>query len=265
MSGALALLLTLGLAAGEGELKIANPHATYGYLGATRPRQGILAGDVAYFTFDVKNLKLDKHGQASYSLLVEVFDAKGRKAFRIGPRNATAVNCLGGHSLPCSAQMVIPLGTEPGIYTMRVKIHDRLADRGVVFETKGKVLPPDFGLVRVGTFADRAGQVPIAPVGVPGQAVYVNFSAVGFGRDKDSKLPDIKVALRVLDEKGASTGAVPLTGRAHEGIAEAAPLVGMQLGLTLNRVGRFTLELSATDQIDGKTARVTFPLRVVAP
>src|SRR5262249_55700536 len=58
MMTALACLLTLSLApAQEGKLEIVNPRATYGYLGARRPKdgKGVLPGDVLHFRFDVKN------------------------------------------------------------------------------------------------------------------------------------------------------------------------------------------------------------------
>ena len=38
----------------------------------------------------------------------------------------------------------------------------------------------------------------------------------------------------------------------------------MQFGITLNKVGNFTVELEATDKISGKSAKVHLPLRVVS-
>jgi hypothetical protein len=267
MMTALACLLTLGLApAQEGKLEIVNPRATYGYLGALRPKEGkgILPGDVLHFRFDVKNMKLDSNGRASYSLLVEVFDAKGHQIFRLGPHNATAQCYLGGDTLPCSAHLDIPLTTKPGVHTLKVTVHDRSADKTVGFEYKGLVRPADFGIVQVGTFADREGKVPKAPVGVLGSSVFINFAAVGFVRDKTSKQPDIDVSLRVLDAEGKPTMPKPLTGRADRDIPEGLAIVPMQFGLTLNRAGHYTIELSATDRHSGKSARVTFPIRALA-
>jgi hypothetical protein len=265
MSAAFACLIALSLpAATEGQLQIVNERDTYGYLGATRPKgSGVLPGEIAFCTFDIKNIKLDDKGRASYSMLVEGLDPKGQLAFRLGPHNAKAQCYLGGNTLPCSAHLEIPPHMTPGTYTIRVTVEDRIAGKKATFEGKGKVLPAGFGLVRVGTFADRELKVPAPPVGTPGQSLYLGFAAVGFGRAKDGGQPDVKVSLRVLDEKGQPTMPAPLGGRAHEQVPPDALLLPMQLGLTMHRPGRFTIELSAADQVSGRTARVRLPLRVL--
>jgi hypothetical protein len=258
------LLLTLSLLpAQEGPLTIENARATYGFLGATRLPGTLHAGDIAFFAFDLQNIKLDNAGKASYSITVEVLDGQGKTYFKQGPTNATALSYLGGNTLPCSAQLEVPLNTPPGIYSLKVTVHDRAADKTVVLERKGKVLPADFGLIHVGTFADREAKVPKSPVGVVGESLYIGFAAVGFARDKKSGQPDLQLSLRVLDDKGKPTMAAPLGGRANQDIAEDLKILPMQFALTLNRVGRFTAELTATDQLNGKTSRVTFPIRVV--
>ena len=97
----LAALATVG--AQNAPLEIANAHATYGYLGAPHPTvEGRLPGDTIFFTFDIKNMKLDDAGRASYTLLVEVTNDKGQLIYKLGPTNAVAQNYLGGNSLPCS-------------------------------------------------------------------------------------------------------------------------------------------------------------------
>jgi hypothetical protein len=264
MSTTLACLIALSLpAAKEGGLEIVNARPTYGYLGAARPRTGVLPGEIGHFSFDVKNMKKDAKGLSSYGILVEGYDHQGKLAFKLGPHNATAQCYLGGDTLPCSAFLEIPPHMPPGDYVMKVTIEDRLAKQKVTHEVKGKVLPPGFGLVRVGTFGDRELKVPMPPLGVPGQSVYVAFSAVGFSRSKDGQ-PDLQVSLKVLDDKKQPTMPEPLSGRIHAGIPADHLLVPMQFGITLNRPGQYTIELNATDQVSGKTSRVTFPLRVLA-
>jgi hypothetical protein len=264
MFAALACLLTFTGAPAR-PLEIVNAQPTYGHLGALRPKgKGALPGDVFHFRFDIKNMKIDANGRASYSLLVEVLDGKGEHLFRYGPHNATAQNCLGGDSMPCTAQLDVPLETPPGAAVLRVTVTDRSDGRKVVFQTKGKVLPADFGLVRVGTFADSLAKTPIAPVGVVGGSLYVHFAAVGFARAKESGQPDLDVSLRVLDEAGKPTMPAPLSGRANADIPSSVKILPMQFGLTLNRPGRFTVELNATDRLSGKTSQVRFPIRVEA-
>jgi hypothetical protein len=247
----------------EGQLEIVNARPTYGYLGPARPRTGVLPGDVAHFRFDIKNMALDKAGKASYTLLLKVIDAKGKTRYRLGPTNSVALNCLGGDSMPCSASLEVPLDTPAGPVELQVLLQDRVSGRKAAFKSKGKVLPADFGLVRVGLFADPESKVPASAVGVVGEVRYVGFAAVGFARDKTSGQPDLDVSLRVKDEQGKETMPAPLTGRVTADVPAEMLVVPMHFGLTLNRTGNFTVELSGTDRRSGKTSRVSFPLQVV--
>jgi hypothetical protein len=258
-------LLALVLAGGqESKLAIVNPHATYGHLGAARPKGSApLPGDILYFSFDIKNLKLDAKGRASYSIGIDVFDEKGDLSFQQKPQNAIAQNYFGGNLLSCSSFMEVPLNSKPGPRSWRIVLKDRNSGQSVTAEGKGMVRPADFGLVQVGTFADREGKVPTPPVGVIGSNLYVNFGTVGFGRDTSSKQPNHKVTLRVLDESGKATFPEPLEGHVHQDVPEEMKIIPLQFGLTMNRTGRFTIEISAQDAISGKSDRVTFPVRVL--
>jgi hypothetical protein len=260
------LLVALGFAAAQdAPLEIVNARATYGYLGATHPPgDGRLPGDIIYFTFDIKNMKLDDGGRAAYSLLVEVKDDKDQLIYKRGPINAIAQNYLGGNALPCSAHLDVPFDSAPGIHHFKVTITDRQTNKSVSLERKGKILAPAFGLVRVGTYADREGKVPAAPVGVNGETLYLDFSPVGFARDNSTKQPNLYVSMRVLDDKGQPTFAKPLTGAVDKDVPEDVQVLRMQFGITLNRVGNFTIELDAADKISGKTAKVRLPLKVVS-
>jgi len=257
--------LAMVLAAGdEAKLEIANPRFTYGYLGAIRPRTGALPGDVIHFSFDVKNLKLDATGRTAYSLAIDITDEQGNLFYQQKPYNSVAQAFFGGNTLPCSARLSIPLDTKPGIYNLKVTIEDRIAKTSVVHEGKGKVIEPGFGLIRVGTYADAEGRTPVPPVGVVGGSLYVDFSAVGFGRDAKTKQPDLKVQLRVLDDKGQATFVKPLSGHVKEGVLENARIIPLQFGLTLNRPGRFTIELDARCEVCGKSSTVRLPVRILA-
>ena len=88
------------------------------------------------------------------------------------------------------------------------------------------------------------------------------FVAVGFARGKE-KQPDLSATLRVLDEGGKDTSAKPFTGRLNKDVAPDAAAVPLQFGVTLNRAGRFTLELTATDHVSGQKSKVSMPLKVV--
>jgi hypothetical protein len=257
--------VVLILAAGQDDpLAIANVRSTYGYLGAPRKiGGGILPGDTAHFTFDIKNLKLDDAGKAFYSIAIEIRDEQGKLFFEQKPYNSVAQNFLGGNSLPCSAHVEVPLDAKPGTMAWKATVKDRTTKQTVTVTGKGKILPADFGIVQVGLFADAETRVPMSAVGVVGNSAYLQFSAVGFDRDKEAKQPDVAVSMRILDEQGKPTIAKPIVGKINANVNPQDNLVPMLFSVTLNRAGRFTLELSAEDKLTGKTSRILYPIRVL--
>jgi hypothetical protein len=250
----------------EGALEIANPRGTYGHLGATKPKDiGILPGDTAYFGFEIKNLKFDANGKASYSVAIEIRDADGKIFYEQRPRNSIAQNFLGGNSLPCAAFVEVPLDAKPGAVDWKVTVVDRATKQSTSLSGKGKVLPADFGIVQVGLFADAEARAPVSAVAVVGDSVYLRLAAVGFARDKDRKQPHVKVSMRIIDEKGQPTMPQPIVGTINADVPETERMLPVQFGITLNRPGRFTIELTAEDAVSGKQARVSYRLRVLQP
>lgn len=248
----------------ENTLEIANPRRTYGYRGAPRPKDtGILPGDTAHFSFEIKNLKLDANGKASFSIAIEIRDASGKVFFEQKPYNTVAQNFLGGNSLPCSAHVDVPFDAKPGPVDWKLTIVDRASKQTAVVSGKGNILPADFGVVQVGLFGDAEGRVPNSAVAVVGDSAYLNLSTVGFARDKGTKQPDIEVSMRILDEKGQPTMAKPIVGKINQGVGPKDQILPVQFGLTVNRAGRFTIEITAEDKIGGKRAQVSYGLRVL--
>jgi hypothetical protein len=256
----LGLLLPAGADAGP---EIADLHATYGHLGAVRPKgPGLIPGDVASFTFSIKNLKLDKTGRADYSVAIEVRDAKGKLVYEQKPFNGIAQSQFGGNSLPCSANIAVPFDAQPGKVSWKVTVKDRTTDKSAEAKGEGNVLAAKFGIIRVGTFADPEAKVAIAPLGVVGGRLYVDFAVVNFARDAMKK-PDVKFELRILDDKGQPTSAEPMVGGVREDIPEDARMVPVQFGMTLSRPGNFTAELTAKCVVCGAEEKIQLPIRVL--
>ena len=265
MWSTVALLLALQVApAQNATLAIDNDRFLYGYHGAERKDSAFLPGDVVFLAFNIQNMTFDATGQASFSIGMEVLDGSGMSRFRQIPRNQQAHDYLGGGMLQSVADVQIPLTAPSGEYTIKLTITDRAAKVAKTLEKKVRVLPADFGLVHVHTTPDREGKVAATPIGTLGESLYVNFAVVGFQREDAKKQPSIEVSLRVLDDKGNATAAQPLTGKTDRDIPEAMKLIPLQFGLTLNRVGRFTVELTATDKLSGKSARVSLPMLVTS-
>ena len=68
--------------------------------------------------------------------------------------------------------------------------------------------------------------------------------------------------MRVLDENDKPMRAKPYSVQVNKDVPDDAALVPGQFFLSLNRPGKFTVELTATDKAGGKKAQLTFPLTV---
>jgi hypothetical protein len=53
-----------------------------------------------------------------------------------------------------------------------------------------------------------------------------------------------------------------MTLQVNKDVPDNLPMVPMQFMLSLNRPGKFTVELTATDQVAKKTTKLSFPLTV---
>jgi hypothetical protein len=55
-----------------------------------------------------------------------------------------------------------------------------------------------------------------------------------------------------------------MTSQVNKDVPDGAQQLPLQFLLSLNRPGKFVVELSATDQVTGKKAKLTFPLKVLS-
>ena len=109
---------------------------------------------------------------------------------------------------------------------------------------------------------DRDGRLPAAALGV-GQAAWLQLGAVGFARPGGDQPPAVSFSLRFLDEAGKPTQAKPIEVPALKGLSPGQTLVPVQFLLSPNRPGKFTAEITATDEVGKKTATLSVPLTVV--
>jgi hypothetical protein len=258
----LAFVAALGsVPAQPGQLALTHARLTYGALGAPRPTNKFLPGDSFVLAFDIEGIKADANGKVLYSMGMEVTDQSGKVHFKQVPRDLETVMSLGGSSLPAYASVHVGFDQEPGTYTVKVTVTDRAAKSSKSVTMSGELLPRAFGLVRPVISGDPEGKTP-APFPSEGQPVWINFSAVGFGRDTSGKT-NLNVSLRVLDENGKPTLAKPFVGVVNDDTPKTVQAVPMQFALDLNRAGKFTLQLEAADKASGKTATLSLPLTVL--
>jgi hypothetical protein len=254
----------LSLAPGQaGRLALVNVRPTYGPLGSARPDHTILPGDVYYLSFDIDGLRADGAGKARYTIALDVADASGKTIFKQDPQAQEATSAFGGTRIPASIRLSPSVEQRSGSYTLKLTVTDPATRASQSLEQTVQVLPKAFGLVQLAVTADPDGQIPVPFIGAPGQTLHVHALAVGFGRDRSKKQPNVSVEMRILDDQGKPTMAKPFSGVVNENVAENAPLVPLPFTLPLTRAGKFTVELKATDQVSGKTAQLSFPLTVL--
>lgn len=256
----IALLTALGAAPGQSGLSLTHVRSTHGLLGPVRHNEALAPGDNMFLSFDINGIRVDPEGKVRYSMAIELSDSSGKVMFRQEAKEQEARASLGGDSVPAYAHLSVGLDTPPGQYQMRVTVKDLASGQEQSLSRKLSVKPKDFALVRTTVTLDPEAHYPAA-VFASGQGVWVHCSAVGFGRGPD-KQPDVSFEMRVLDESGKPTLANPVTGAPPKGLP--GDLSGLPMGfpLTLNRPGRFTVELQATDRISGKKATMSFPIVV---
>jgi hypothetical protein len=265
MGTAVVLLAVLGLpAADAGELRLTNVRPTHCVLGPTRAVDKLLPGDSYVVSFDIEGITTDDAGKARYSVGIDVADADGKVLFKQEPKEQDAQTSLGGGRLPAYALLNVGLEAKPGVYNLKVTVTDLATKKTAELTRKGEVLPKGFGIVRVTTSSDAEGHYPISVPG-SGDWLFLHCGVVGFERNGSGKQPDVSVAMRVLDEDGKPTTAKPVTVKVDKDVPETATAVPIRLLLSLNRPGKFTVELTATDRLSNKTGTLSFPLTVVSP
>jgi hypothetical protein len=257
------VLLFLSLIPGQASapFNLANARTTYDMFGAPRPDTAFLPGDKLVLSFDIEGMQPDAAGKVLYSIAMEVTDGKGAAQLKQAPRDQEATLALGGNHVPAFASLQIGMDQPPGDYTVKLTVTDRVAKASKTLTKTYQLLPKGFGLVRLSTTQDPGGQYPL-PFPAEGQPLWVNFVAVGFARDQGKGQPNLSVMLTVLDETGKPTMARPFTGEVNQNIPPQAQALPLQFLVDLNRAGRFTIALAATDQVSGKTAKLSFPVVV---
>jgi hypothetical protein len=211
--------------------------------------------------FDIEGISVDDDGKVRYSTVLEVNDASGKVLFKQAPQKSEAKMSLGGNRVPAYAQISVGLNTPPGDYGCKITVKDLISGKEKSITRSAKVAAKDFALVRTAVSVDLDGQYPVI-VYASGQGIWVSCSAVGFERDRTSKQPNVQFEIRVLDERGEPIHRKPTINSVNKDVLEQASAVPMAFPLSLNRPGKFTVELLANDQISGKKAKTSFPITV---
>jgi hypothetical protein len=261
---AIALVVLGAAAAPAGALELKNVRSIYGPFGGVRAGNKLLPGDIIFLSFEMEDLKMDPDsGLVNYTNRLEVIDDKGKVIFARDNKDNKRYLALGQARLPDRAQVVTGTEQAAGKYTVKLTVTDNNAanpkgpKESKSFVYKFEILEKDFGLIHA-----------VSPsVGVVNQDFQAQCALVGFGRDA-KKMPNVSVRLIIRDEKGNPTLPKAFISNIPKDLPDDVDvkkldLVPLPFPIFLNRPGRFTLEVTATDHLSKKTVSVSFPLLVL--
>jgi hypothetical protein len=272
MLTALAMAAVLGgTPAQPGELKLTNVRTTAGELGPTREVSKLLPGDILFIAFDVEGLTIDAEGVAQYSMLMEVTNAAGARVLpppgeKLEPRPLSEFVPLRGNKIPARAYVTAGLDQPAGNYNCRIVVTDLKSKAAGTLNMKFEIAKKDFGIVAVYTSHDPKGELSSPAAGTVGQTVYIWFSIATFDRDPKTKQPDVELEFQLYDDKGAATLPTPRKhiqdAKSPNQVRDGDGAFSLNFPLFMNRPGKFTVEIKATDRVSKKTATYKLPVTV---
>jgi hypothetical protein len=247
-------------------LELKNVRATYGILGQERKDNTVLPGDIYVLSFDIEGLQVAKGDVIRYSIGVEFINKDGKTEFKQDPVPQEVTPTLGGNRVPAYANVTVGKDVTPGEYTVRVTVSDQTANKTQKLEQKFEVQSLRFGLVRVGfAYPVALPPPPAPPVGVVGQALIFQATAVEVGLSDKTKNPDLLAEVNIVDEAGKPTLSQPLQGKVQDISEEFRRLrvIPMSFAIQVNRPGKFKVTMAVTDKITGKKAEQTLDLTAI--
>jgi hypothetical protein len=262
------MLTTLVLMAGlqvtaqqDAGLRLTNPVLSHSALRVPRQNAEVLPGDMIFLCFDIEGLKESADGRVQYAIGMELRNKDNKLVFEQKPQKAQALNSLGGGKLPGFARADIG-DTPAGEYAMTVAVIDNNTATKAKQEIAQKftVLPKALGIVSLSLSYDPENKFAAPALGVPGQYLFVNFGVIGFQRDKDKK-PHFICEMRVLDESGKAVLEKPFSGTVTD-VPPQANIFPAQFLVSLNRSGKFKVELKVADKVANKEETKTIDLTV---
>jgi hypothetical protein len=260
---ALALAALAAVPAQGGQLKLTNVRLTVGELGPTRPNAKFLPGDALHLRFDINGLTIEANGDAKFKMETSVTDKTGKVIFKRDPVELLQFTPLGGNIIPAAALILIGLDQDPGDLVLSVTVEDSKTKAKDTATVKFEVTKRDFGIVAVRTTADIQGNLPTPNMGTIGQTIVVWYTVVSFERDAKTKQPKIEFQFQYLDEKGAPVLAMPHKHVQDSGVDEKDGQISLRFPLFLNRPGKFTVQITATDKVSNKKSTYELPVTIL--
>lgn len=260
---ALTLAALAAVPAQGGSLKLTNIRLTVGELGPTRPNAKFLPGDILFFAFDMNGLAVDNDGITKFKMETKVLDSNGKVHFKKDPQELGQFAPLRGNTIPARAYILMGLDQDPGNYVLEITVEDPKTKAKDTVSTKFEVLKRDFGIVNVYASYDEGGAISAPTQGIVGQTIYAQFTVASFQRDPKTKQPKIELQYQILDEKGTPTLPEPLKDLHERAVDEKDGIISARFPLFLNRPGKFTFRVIATDKVANKKSTYDLPVTIL--
>jgi hypothetical protein len=259
-------LLVLTPARSCAELEIKDIQSALGERGPERHTLEYFPEDEILIRYVVSGVRVDQEGKMDTRGKIRLTTAKGRVVREGDLKRQQGFLALGGGSYPAYVFLSLPPQAPAGEYTVSVTVEDLLASATATFERKVRVKPVEFAIVAQRFYRDAEAKVPAAAGGVLGDLLYVRFRVIGFERGRGGC--EVEMNLQVVDKQGKELLPKPLqVAFRNKDPAELKKISHLNFdpNFALNRVGDFTLCISVTDKIAGKTTKFEAPLHVTAP
>ena len=264
----LALALLAGVPAQPaGDLKLTNVRMTVGELGPPRVSNKLIPGDVLFIAYDIDGLTIDDEGIARYKMAMEVSDSTGKLIFKQDPRDLADFVPLRGNKMPARAYITVGLDQPPGTYACKITVTDPKTKATAGLTSKFEVTKREFAIVAVYASHDENGQLSAPTTGQVGQTIYVQFSVASFQRDAKLKQPNVEMEFQVFDDKNAPILGKPLKqvqdAKSPTPVKDTDGAFAVRFPLFMNRPGKFTVQITATDKETKKSVTYKLPVTVL--
>ncbi len=174
---------------------------------------------------------------------------------------------MGGDSFPAFVNLSMPEQVpEGGKMTIKVTVTGNQSKESTSFERQVTGKNTGLHIIALEFFHDADGKFPTSTNLTEGEPLHFRLRVIGF--DRGPGKIHTELAVQTLDEAGKENLSKPLVSviRQEESkVVEKTGFVYFNGTVVLNRVGKFTLRLTATDRIGDKTSAVEVPLTVTAP
>src|SRR5260370_958350 len=96
---------------------------------------------------------------------------------------------------------------------------------------------------------------------LPGDNLIVSFDIAAITADEAGKLR-FSTVTALSDDEGKATTVKRMSGTVNKDVPAKADVLPLQFPVALNRAGKFTLQLKATDKVSGKSVQFSAPFNV---